>query len=54
MTKSRQTSISFFEDKTEQVTKTKFELELIKTVGCFLDGHSNFNSILVSFKVKSL
>ena len=34
--------------------KTKFELELIKNVDCFLDGHGNYDSILVSFKIKSL
>ena len=37
-----------------QVQKTKFEIELIKIVDCFLDGHGNYTSILVSFKIKSL
>ena len=39
-TKSTQTSGSLFADRIEQVKKTKFELELIKIVDCFLDGHA--------------
>ena len=54
MTKSTQTSGSVFADRIEQVKKTKFELELIKSVDCFLDRHGNFTSNLVSFKTKSL
>ena len=38
----------------EKVKKTKFELDLIKIVDCFLDGHGKYDSNLVSFKVKSL
>ena len=38
----------------EQVKKTKFEIELIKIVDCFLDGHGNYTSNLVFFKVESL
>ena len=53
-TKSTQTSGSVFEDGIEQVKKTKFELELIENVDCFLDGHVNNTSNLVSFKIKSL
>ena len=53
-TKSTQTSGSVFADRIEQVKKTKFELELIKKVDCFLDGHGNYTSNLVSFKTKSL
>ena len=53
-TKSTQTSGSVFADKTEQVRKTKFELELIKIVDCFLDGHGIYSNSLVSFKIKSL
>ena len=53
-TKSTQTSGSVFADRIEQVKKTKFELELIKIVDCFLDGHGNYTSNLVSFKTKSL
>ena len=49
-TKSTQTSGSVFADRIEQVQKTKFELELIKIVDCFLDGHGNYTSTLVSFK----
>ena len=49
-TKSTQTSISVFADRIEQVKKTKFEIELIKIVDCFLDGQGNYTSNLVSFK----
>ena len=52
-TKSTQTSGSVFADTIEQVKRTKFELELIKLVDCFLDGHGNYTSNLVSFKIKS-
>ena len=52
-TKSTQTSGSIFADRIEQVKKTKFELELKKLVDCFLDGHGNYSSNLVSFKTKS-
>ena len=48
-TKSTQTSGSVFADRIEQVKKTKFELELIKIVDCFLDDHGNYSSNLVSF-----
>ena len=53
-TKSTQTSGSVFAERIEKVKKTKFELELIKIVDCFLDGHGIFDSNLVSFKTKSL
>ena len=53
-TKSTQTSESVFADRIEQVKKTKFEKDLIKIVVCFLDGHGNYTSNLVSFKIKSL
>ena len=52
-TKSTQTSGSVYADKIEHVKRTKFELELIKIVDCFLDGHGNYTSNLVSFKIKS-
>ena len=52
--KSTQTSGSVFTERTEKVKKTKFELELLKIVDCFLDGHGNYDSNLVSFKKKSL
>ena len=54
MTKSRQTSGSVFADRIEQVKKTKSELELIQIVDCFLDGHGNYTSNFLSFKIKSL
>ena len=53
-TKATQTSGSVFAERIEKVKKTKFEFELIKIVDCFLDGHGNFDSNLVSFKIKSL
>ena len=53
-TKTTQISGSVFAERIEKVKKTKFELELIKIVDCFLDGHGNFDSNLVSFKRKSL
>ena len=52
--KSTQTSGSLFAERIEKDKKTKFELELIKIVDCFLDGHGDFDSNLVSFKIKSL
>ena len=53
-TKTTQTSGSVFAEGIEKVKKTKFELKLIKIVDCFLDGLGNFDSNLVSFKIKSL
>ena len=53
-TKITQTSGSVFAERIEKVKKTKFELELIKIVDCFPDGHGKFDSNLVSFKIKSL
>ena len=52
--KSTQTSGSVFVDRIEQVKETKFELELIRLVVCFLDRLGYYSSSLVSFKVKSL
>ena len=52
--KSTQTSGSVFAERIEKAKKTKFELELLKIVGCFLDGHGCYDSNLVSFKIKSL
>ena len=48
-TKSTQISGSMFADRIEQVKKTEFELEPIKTVDYFLDGHGKNTSNLVSF-----
>ena len=53
-TKTTQTSGSVFAERMEEVKKTKFELELIKIVGCFLDGRGNYDSNLVSFRIESL
>ena len=52
--KSTQTSGSAFIERIEKVKKTKFELEPIKNVDCFLDGHGNYDRNLVSFKIKYL
>ena len=43
-----------FAETIERVKNTKFEFELIKIVDCFLHGLGNFDSNLVSFKIKSL
>ena len=53
-TKTTPTSGSVFGERIEKVKKTKVEFELIKIADCFLDGHGNFDSNLVSFKIKSL
>ena len=52
-TKSTQTSGSVFADRIEYVERTKFELQLIKIVDCFLDGHGKYTKNLVSFLKKS-
>ena len=52
--KSTQTGGSVFAERIEKVKKTKFELDLIRNVDCFLDGHGNYDSNLVSSKIKSL
>ena len=52
--KFTQTSESVFADRIEQVKKTKFKIELIKILDCFLDGHGNYTNNLVSFSIKSL
>ena len=52
--KSTQTSSSVFAERIEKVKKINFELELIKIVDCFLDGHGSYDSNLVPFKMKSL
>ena len=53
-TKTTHTSGSVFAERNEQVKNTKFELELIKIVDCFLDGHGSYDTNLVSFNLKSL
>ena len=52
--KSTQTSGSVSAERIGTVKKTEFELDLIKFVDCFLDGHGNYDSNLVSFKIKFL
>ena len=53
-TKTTQTSGSVFAERIEKVKKTRLELELIKIVDCFFDGHGVFDTNLVSSKIKSL
>ena len=53
-TKTTQTSGSMFAERIEKVKMTKFELELIKVLDCFLDGHDKYDSNLVSFGIKTL
>ena len=53
-TKSTQTSGSVFAERIKQVKKSNFEIELIKIVDCFLDGHGNYTSNLVTFEKKPL
>ena len=51
--KSTRTSGSVIAERIEKTKKSKFDLELIKIVDCFLGGHGNYDSKLVSYK-KSL
>ena len=53
-TESTQASGSVFAERIEKVKKTKFDLDLIKILDCFLDNHGNFDSNLASFKTISL
>ena len=53
-TKTTQTSGSVFAESIDQVKMTTFELELIRTLDCFLDDHGIYDSILVSLKTNSL
>ena len=50
-TKTTQTSESVFAEKIEKAKKTNFELDLIKIVDSFFDGHGTYDSNLVSFKI---
>ena len=50
--KSTQTSVSVFAERIETAKRIKFDLELIKTVDCYLDGHGSFDSNLLAFKIK--
>ena len=52
-TKSTQTGGSVIAERIEKVKKTKFELELIKIVDCFLDGYGNYDSNFITSKIKS-
>ena len=53
-TKTTQTSGSVFAERIEKIKKNKFELELMKIVHCFLDGHGYYDSNLVPFRIKPL
>ena len=52
-TKSTQTSRSVFAERTEQVKKTRYELEILKILDCFLDGYGSFSSLFVTFEFRS-
>ena len=52
--KSTQSSGSLFAERVEKGKKTKFALELIKIVDCFLDGHGKYDSNLVPFKTNPI
>ena len=53
-TKLTPTGGSVFADKIPQVKETKFELEPIKIVDCFLDGQGNYTRNLVCFFRKKI
>ena len=53
-TRTTQTSGSVFAERIEKGKKAKTEFELLRIVDCFLDGLGNFDSNLVTFKIKSL
>ena len=44
---------SVFKERINKIRKTKYQTELLKIIDCFLDGSGNFESNLVSFKLKS-
>ena len=48
----RRQVVQCLQKESKNLKKTKFELELIKIVACFLDGHGNYDSNLVSFRIK--
>ena len=52
--KQRKPVVQCLQKQFKKVKKTKFELEVIKIVDCFLDAHGNYDSNLVSFTIKSL
>ena len=52
--KQRKPVVQCLQREMKKLKRTKFEFELIKIVDCFLDGHGNFDSNLVCFKIKSL
>ena len=53
-TKSTQTGGSANADRIEQGRQTKFELDLIKILGCFLVGHGIYTNNLVFSNIKFL
>ena len=52
--KSTQSSASVIAERIEKAEKTKFELELMKTLDRIRDGHGNYDCYLVSLNIKSL
>ena len=49
-----QTGGSMFAERIEKSKKSKFELDLIEIIDCFLDGYGKYDSNLVSLKIKAL
>ena len=47
------TTVSVFVDRTEPVKSIEIEMDLIKSIGCFLDGFANYNSKLLTFRIKT-
>ena len=52
-TRTTWTSGSVFAEGIEKVETTKFELELMKKIDCFFDCHGNYDSKLVTFRMKT-
>ena len=52
-TETTQTSGSVCAERIEKVKKIKFELDFFKIIDYFLNGHGDYDSNLVSFKMKS-
>ena len=52
-TTQRRAVVQCLQKELKKSKKTKLELDLYKTVDCFLDGHGNYDNNLVSFKKKS-
>ena len=53
-TNSGQTTVSVFTKRVEVVEWTKFELNLLKIIGCSLKSHGNDDSNLLSLRMNFL